>query len=249
MRVEWTDPSTNKFLAGTVIDIPFPVSLSESNLLQSYAILFDNGTTASVPLNEMASLIPPPPVEVCNSDLQGSLLPPLLRLNSTTTYEHEGQYHKGYLGKCDGCFRFMFKSHVNKQKEDWIIPLPNLPISWMDLCIEGILLPGHVSHSFLCSLPSPQVFTFDPVALFVSTLNLHRDCPSTFLKALTDLHLDQEVWLKSYQEEKGGLQSLNTYFKNYSWGVLHAAQKGGSACSSYHVPPHNKAREPAPAMC
>jgi hypothetical protein len=66
MRVERIDPSTNKLVAGTFMDIPFPVSPSEADSLQSYTILFNNGTTASVPLNEMAGLIPPPPVEVCD---------------------------------------------------------------------------------------------------------------------------------------------------------------------------------------
>jgi hypothetical protein len=86
------------------MDIHFPVSPSKANLLQSYTSLFDNGTTASVPLYEMAGLIPPPPVKVCDSDSHDSLLPPFLRLNLKITYEHKGQYHKGYLGKRDGCF-------------------------------------------------------------------------------------------------------------------------------------------------
>jgi hypothetical protein len=86
------------------------------------------------------------------------------------------------------------------------------------MCVEGILLPGHISHTFLCSppLPSPSLqgqSTFDPVASFVSTINLHLDCPLTLLKALTDTHPDREIWLQSYQEEKRGLQSLNTYKK------------------------------------
>jgi hypothetical protein len=80
-RIERIDPSTNKLLVGTVMDIPFPVSPSEANSLQSYIILFDNGTT-SVPLNEMAGLIPPPPVEVCNLDSHNSPLPSFLLLNS-----------------------------------------------------------------------------------------------------------------------------------------------------------------------
>jgi hypothetical protein len=212
-RVEQINPSTNKLIVGMVMDILFPVSPPKADSLQSYTILFNNDTTASVPLNEMAGLIPLPPVKVCDLDLHDSHLLPFLRLNSEITYEHEGQYHKGYLEKSDGCFRFVFKSHVNKQKEDWSVPLPNLPISWVDLCIEGVLAPGHVSHTFLHSLPSPQVPIFDPVASFVSALNLNRDCPPTLLKSLADLHLDQEVWLKSYQEEKGNLQSLDTYCK------------------------------------
>jgi hypothetical protein len=80
-RIEQIDPSNNKLLAGMVMDISFPVSPSKANLLQSYIILFDNGTT-SVPLNKMAGLIPPPPVEVCNSDSHNSLLPLSLLLNS-----------------------------------------------------------------------------------------------------------------------------------------------------------------------
>jgi hypothetical protein len=45
-------------------------------------------------------------------------LPPFLQLNSKITYEHDRQYHKGYLGQHDGVYCFLFKSHVNKRKED-----------------------------------------------------------------------------------------------------------------------------------
>jgi hypothetical protein len=87
-----------------------------------------------------------------------------------------------------------------------------------------------------------QLSTFDLVALFVSALNLHRDCPLTLSKALANLHPDWEVWLKSYQEEKGGLQSLDTYHK-ITLGEYHALhKKGGSARSSYYVRLYNKAR-------
>ncbi len=100
----------------------------------------------------------------------------------------------------------------------------------MDLCVDGVLLPGHVLQTFLCSLPLPQVSTFDPIALFVSALNLHRDCPPTLLKALADLHPDQEVWLKSYQKEKGSLQSLYTYCK-ITLGEYCALCKKGAPCA------------------
>jgi hypothetical protein len=114
------------------------------------------------------------------------------------TYEHEGQYHKGFLGLPDGVYQFVYKSHVNKRKEDWSVPLPNLPSTWVDLCVEGILLPGHISHTFLCSPVSQQQTMFDPVASFVSALNLHKECPPTLLKALADSHPDRAIWLKSY---------------------------------------------------
>jgi hypothetical protein len=55
--------------------------------------------------------------------------------------------------------------------------------------------------------------TFDPVASFVSAVNLHRDCPPSLLKALADSHPDWDVWLASFFKEKHGIQSLNTYKK------------------------------------
>jgi hypothetical protein len=49
--------------------------------------------------------------------------------------------------------------------------------------------------------------------LFVSAINLHRDCPPSLLKALADSHSDWEIWLKSFLEEKRGIQELDTYKK------------------------------------
>ena len=58
-RVKLVNPSTNMLLAGMVMDISFLVSPSKADSQQSYLILFENGTTAPVPLNKMAALIPP----------------------------------------------------------------------------------------------------------------------------------------------------------------------------------------------
>ena len=175
----------------------------------------------------MASLIPPPPVALDDSDAATSLLPPFLRVNSKITFEHEGQYHKGFLGLCNGVYRFVYKSHVNKRKEDWSIPLPNLPSTWVDLCVEGVLLPVHILHTFLRSSVSPQQSMFDPVASFVSALNLHKECPPTLLKALAESHPDREVWLESYKEEIGGLQALHTY-KKITHGEYRAYREKGA---------------------
>ena len=212
-RVERVDPDTNMLLACTVMDIPFPLAPLGDSSVQNYTVLFDNGTLASIPLETMATLILPLPVGLENSDAATSLLPPFLRLNSKITYEHEGQYHKGFLGLRDGVYQFVYKSHVNNCKEDWSVPLPNLPSTWVDLCVEGILLPGHILHTFLCLPVSQQQTKFDPVASFVSALNLHKECPPTLLKALADSHPDRAIWLESYKEEIGGLQALNTYKK------------------------------------
>ena len=175
----------------------------------------------------MASIIPKPPVDIVSSDSQDSLLPPFLRLNSKITYEHDGQFQKGFLGKVDGVYRFIFKSHANKRKEEWGVNLPIFPTNWVDLCVEGILVPGHVSNSFLRPSPSPQQSIFDPVASFVSAVKLHRKCPPKLLKALADSHPDQEIWLESYQEEKCGIQSLNTYQK-ITLGEYHALREKGA---------------------
>jgi len=146
--VERLDPSTNMLLAGTVMDIPFPDDLS-LDTASTYTILFNNSTSTSIPLLEMADIIPKPQVDITTSDFQDSLLPPFLRQNSIITYKHNGQYHKGYLGLQDGMYWFVFKSHVNKRKGDWGINLPNLPTTWVDMCVEGVLIPGHASHTSL----------------------------------------------------------------------------------------------------
>jgi hypothetical protein len=124
-------------------------------------------------------------------------------------------------------FRFVFKSHFNKRKEDWGVDLPNLLIKWVDMCVEGILIPGHVSHTFLRSPTSPQQSTFDPMASFVRAVNLHKDCPPTLLKALANTHPDREVWMQSYFEEKRGIESLNT-FKKITLGEYRALREKGA---------------------
>jgi hypothetical protein len=85
-RIEPVDPSSNMLLSGTVMDIPFPPTSTDSAPLDLfYMILFNNGTTASIPLKDMALLIPPPPVNPSSRgdtlSSQDSLLPPFLHLN------------------------------------------------------------------------------------------------------------------------------------------------------------------------
>ena len=120
-RVERVDPNSHMLLAGTIMDIPMSDASPTTDSSTSsplYTILFDNGTSASIPLQDMASIIPKPLVDIDSSDSQDSLLPPFLWLNSKITYEHDWQYHKGFLGKGDGIYRFIFKSHANKRKEE-----------------------------------------------------------------------------------------------------------------------------------
>ncbi len=151
-RVKRINPTTNKLLGSTVMDIPLSTTPSDS---PTYQILFENGTSASISLTDMPSLIlaPPGPMSApvdSSSDDSSSLLLPFLSVNSRITYEHEGAYNKGLLTRqpC-GVYHFSFKTHVKKKSEDWGVDLPNLPFNWADLCTKGVLFPGHVAHSFL----------------------------------------------------------------------------------------------------
>jgi hypothetical protein len=111
-RIERLDPSTNMLLVGTVMNIPLQSSPEGSTM---YQVLFDNGTSASIPLGDMASLIPRPPVSgdapsTSSSDTDSSLLPPFLQVGSRITFEHNGEYHKGFLTRnTSGTYRFSFK--------------------------------------------------------------------------------------------------------------------------------------------
>jgi LCP family protein required for cell wall assembly len=82
-RVERINPSTNMLLAGTVMDIPFPTDVSDPDAKIFYTILFDNGTSASVPLSDMSSILPAPPVDVATCNSQDSLLPPFFSKRSS----------------------------------------------------------------------------------------------------------------------------------------------------------------------
>jgi hypothetical protein len=114
------------------MDIPLHFNLNGSAM---YLILFDNGTSASIPLADMASLIPSPPVlgdalSTLSTDNNSSLLPPLLQIGSPITYEHVGEYHKGFLMRnTSGTYCFTFKTHFKKKSEDWGVDIPNLPFT------------------------------------------------------------------------------------------------------------------------
>jgi len=178
--------------SGTVMDIPIDPTSSPQ-----YLVLFDDGTTKSISARDMPSFIPKPHTGKSGSD-SSHLLPPFLRLNSKITFDHEGQYHKGYLTKSpEGIYCFSYKSHVNKKHPDWSVPLANLPTTWHELCAEGILYPGHSISSLIR----------DTSANFVSAASLLRECPRLLLTALAPTHPDRETWLLSFEEEKNGIKS------------------------------------------
>jgi hypothetical protein len=127
---------TNATRSGTVIDIPL-----DPNTTPHYLIQFDDSTTSItslVPANKMPLLIPKPDVDMSDTS---HLLPPFLHLNSKITYEHNRQYHKGYLTQSSTeNYCFSYKSHINKKNIDWSVPLPNLTSNWHKLCLEQVLI-------------------------------------------------------------------------------------------------------------
>jgi hypothetical protein len=196
-RVLDTTLPLGRSLAGTVMDIPFDPTSSPQ-----YLIILDDGTSQAVLSKDMPSLIPKP---VHASPDSSHILPPFLQPGSKITFEHDGQLHKGFLGQSqDGEFCFSFKSHINKKSEDWGVPLPHLPSTWQDLCVDGILIPGHQSSSFLC----PRAAASD-----VSATHLKRECPRSLLTALHHSHPDRDTWLASFWEKKSGIELQNTYVK------------------------------------
>jgi hypothetical protein len=178
------------------MDIPF-----DPNFSPHYLILYNDGTSSSIPAVNMPDLIPKPTVNISDTN---HLLPPFLHVGSKITFEKDGQYHKGYLTRTpEGSYRFSYKSHISKKHEDWGVPLFNLITMWQDLCTDGLLLPSHSWSSFDCTASAQQV----------SARNLLCKCPCPLLTALDLKHPDRDVWLVSFQEEKDGIKSLGTYIK------------------------------------
>jgi hypothetical protein len=68
--VEHVDPASGRLFTGTVMDIPFPSSSTDSPSSLCYTVLFDNGTLDSIRLLDMADIIPRPPVANPSSDSQ-----------------------------------------------------------------------------------------------------------------------------------------------------------------------------------
>jgi len=84
-----------------------------------------------------------------------------------------------------------------------------------------------MSHTLSSVWPLLSNLRFDPIASFVSAVNLYKECPPTLLKALADSHPDREVWLQSYFEEKRGIQSMGTFWK-ITLGEYRALRKKGA---------------------
>jgi hypothetical protein len=233
MQVLDVNPTSGLTRAGTVVDIPFDATTSPHHL-----ILLNDGTTCSISAADMESLIPTPTVNTTN---KSHLLPPFLQLGSKITFKKDGQYHKGFLGQSsDEVYRFSFKSHINKKNEDWGIPLPHLATTWQDLCLGGVLIPGHQTSSF--QRPPPHN---NAMASFVSATTLKQEMPllpphqppsiSPRLQYLAGKLLQREIGHKV----AGYIQ------QNHPRRIPHLMRQGRPTCHPHDVRPIHQERRNA----
>ncbi len=135
-------------LAGTVMDIPFSNEIlgDESNFY--YTVLFDNGTTASILAFKMASIISLPPLM-----LMCPTLNILFFLHFSVNIPNHVQTWRtiSQMIPLQTWWGLLFCLHVACQQEDWSVPLPNLPLAWIEMCIKASSFPAKfVIISFVC---------------------------------------------------------------------------------------------------
>jgi hypothetical protein len=131
-------------------------------------------------------------------------LPYFLSNGSKVTLDQNGAFHKGFIHHSpDTGFQFVVKRNLRSTKIDFTVPLPNFKQNWSTLVGDDVLIPG---HSTVSSFLEPNLSNNQPSAIHVSAKNLLNPCPPSLIKALHPSNPDRDVWLKSYEEEKGGLE-------------------------------------------
>jgi len=139
----------------------------------------------------------------------------------------------------EGGYTFDVRQNSRSQKVDWQLPLPNFKQNWTNLIGKDVLIPGHSTvSSFLPSSTSNNA----PSANFVSAKILLGQCPPSLLQALHPSNPDKQVWLDSYNEEKGSY-SKYTYLSGSINTMPCAAQVRQNAQSlTFNVCPGCQAR-------
>ena len=69
-------------------------------------------------------------------------LPAWLQHGSKVTYNHAGEFHKGFImiGR-DGAARFSCQYQRSSKEESWGVTLPNLITEWPGMSIDNIIQP------------------------------------------------------------------------------------------------------------
>jgi hypothetical protein len=209
---------------GTIQNIPLPFAHvgTASNMVNSddditsspkntYTVLLDNGTTTEVFFEDLIN--PDTPHQPSASDVTNAFdgLPYFLSNGSKVTLDHNGAFQKGFIHHPpETGFQFVVKLNLRSTKVDFAVPLPNFKQTWSTLVGDDTLIPG---HSTVSTFLKPNSSNNQPSANHVSAKNLLNPCPPSLIKALHPSNPDRDVWLKSYEEEKGGLEQLNVYEK------------------------------------
>ena len=112
--------------------------VSSTDEYKSYPTQFDDSSTKYVPISDMLFITIKPPVVTKGND-QDALLLAFLQFGSKITFDHDGKFFKGYLGRKDGEYRLSFKRHPNVKQEEWgiahTIPTAHLDqsVCWRNL--------------------------------------------------------------------------------------------------------------------
>ena len=238
----------DKLVRGTVQNVPLPISPlvtgatvapadapTDEPPKATYTIHLDSNDTIEVFFEDLTT--PQHEQSAADAALQNAFsgLPAFLSNNAKVTMDHNGAFHKEFLSHSpEYGFQFVIKRNLRSTKVDFTIPLPNFQQNWPTLVGENILIPG---HSTVSSFHRPNSSNNAPSANFVSAKNLLNPCPPSLQKALHPSNPDREVWLKSYLEEKGGLENLQVFdrINKKTYLTLRRSGKIGKALPSMCV--------------
>ena len=209
---------------GTIQHVPMPPSdivepnsiitpegtIEEDVSLTKYTLLLDDNTTHEVSFQDLMLFSHATPVDpTASSSVWAGLPTKYLYQYAKITFEHEGTYHKGYLKNSpEQGFEFIVRRNLRSKKIDFTVSLPNFTHNWTNLLAEETLLFGHTTVSSF--LPRHH-YSNALSANHVSATHLINPCPPSLLKALHPSNPDLLTWLKSYEEEKEGLERLEVF--------------------------------------
>jgi hypothetical protein len=117
------------------------------------------------------------------------------------TYNHAGEYHKGFLEFTDD-HTWRFSCRQRNGIEKWGVELPDLTRHFQSFIDDGTIVPGwQRANSFI-----------QGQALHISASNLIiNKAPGSLRQAFGTIHPDENTWMKSYEEEYYGLVAHNTF--------------------------------------
>ena len=201
----------------TAIVSSIPIRNSAGNAVPNqYILQHHNGSTftkklskrdkvADSPINKTRS-VPTPSLPLSDS------LPIWLQHGCKITYNHDGEYHKGFIMiSDDGATHFSCQRQKSSRTELWGMALLNLVTEWPSLTCDNIIQSTWDVLLFLRPSTAARISALFISVSHVSAHNLKAPYPLSLLKALHEDFLDCSIWHDSYPEEKNGLIDNDTY--------------------------------------